>query len=62
MTNRLLNIGPDLERVDGIQDGLNTLSNNMGIDIPDTVSDIIPYAGAIVASGRLICGVSCSWR
>ena len=29
ITNRLLNINPDLERVGGIQDGLNTLSNNM---------------------------------
>ena len=62
MTNRLLNISPYLERIDGIQDGLNTLSNNMGLDIPDTVTDIIPCAGAIVASVRLIYGVSCSWR
>ena len=62
MTNRLLNINPDLERIYGIQDGLNTLRNNMGIDIPDTVTDIIPYASAIVASVRLIYGVSCSWR
>ena len=60
MADRLLNINPDLEWFDGIQDGLNTLSNNMDIDISDTVTDIIPYAGAIVASVRLIYGVSCS--
>ncbi len=47
-------IGPDYLLVADINDGLNTLSSNLGIDVPDGVVDIIPYAAAIVASARLI--------
>lgn len=48
------NTGSDYERVDGIKDGLGTLSDNMGIDIPDGMGEIIPYAAAIIAGTRLI--------
>ena len=51
------NIGYDYELVGGITDGLNTLSDNMGIDIPDGVGEIIPYAGAIIAGARLVYSV-----
>ena len=50
-------IGPDLELVEGTTDGLDTLSANMGIDIPDGVVDIIPFAAVIVGSVRLIYSV-----
>ena len=50
-------IGADHLLVEGIEDGLNTLSSNLGIDIPDGVVDIIPYATAIVAGARLIYSV-----
>ena len=32
----------------------NSLSDNMGIDIPDGIGDILPYAGAIIAGARLV--------
>ena len=55
--NRTLSdIGPDYARVEGIEDGLNTLSANEGIDIPDGTVEIIPYAAAIVGGARLIYG------
>ena len=47
-------IGSDYARVEGINDGLGTLSGNMVIDIPDGVVDIIPYAAVIVGGVRLI--------
>ncbi len=54
-TGRIIaDIGADYELVGGITDGLNTLSNNMGIDIPDGIGDILPYAGAIIAGARLV--------
>ena len=53
----LTDIGPDYERVEGINDGLETLSANEGMDIPDGVVDIVPYAAAIVGGVRLIYGV-----
>ena len=50
----LLDIGPDYELVEGINDGLDTLTDNLGIDIPDSIGGMLPYAGAIVAGIRLL--------
>ena len=50
-------IGPDFELLEGTTDGLNTLSDNLGVDVPDGVVDIIPYATAIVAGARLVYSV-----
>lgn len=47
-------IGSDYARVEGTTDGLNTLSANNGIDIPDGVVEIVPYAAVIVGGARLI--------
>ena len=55
-TGGIVDIGFDYERVEGIEDGLETLSANEGIDIPDGVVDIVPYAAAIVGGARLIYG------
>ena len=54
LVDRLTDIGPDHELVDGITDGLTTLSVNMGIDVPDGIVEIVPFAGAILTSARLI--------
>ena len=54
LLDSVTDIGADYILVEGINDGLNTLSSNLGIDIPDGVGDIIPYAGAIIAGARLI--------
>ena len=53
----VIDLGPDYALVGGTTDGLDTLSANMGIDIPDGVVDIIPYAAAIMAGARLIYSV-----
>lgn len=50
----LLDIGPDYELVEGINDGLDTLTGNLGIDIPDSIGEMLPYAGEILASIRLL--------
>ena len=36
---------------------LSPLSGNLGIDVPDGVVDIVPYAGAILAGARLVYSV-----
>ena len=41
-------------QVEGMEDGLTTLSDNMGIDVPGGVTDLLPYVGAIIAGARLI--------
>ena len=50
----LTDIGSDYERVQGIEDGLETLSANEGIDIPDGAVEMLPVAGAILAGAHLI--------
>lgn len=50
-------IGSDYALVAGVQDGLDTLSGNLGIDVPDGLGDILPYAGAIIAGAKLIYSV-----
>ena len=51
------NIGSAEALTASAKDNLDILANNMGIDIPDGVEDLLPYAGAILASGRLIYSV-----
>ena len=55
--DRLLDMGTDWELVEGIEDGLGTLAANLGIDMPDNLAQILPYAAAIAAGARLIYGV-----
>ena len=56
LMERVIDIGSDFELVEGISDGLGTLADNMGIDLPDGVGDLLPYAAAIMAGARLIYG------
>lgn len=53
----MLDIGPDWALVAGIQDGLETLSDNLGIDIPGGVGEIIPHIAAVAAGVRLIVSI-----
>ena len=48
--DRMIDIGPDFALVGNVNDGLNTLNENMGIDVPDGMLDIVPFAAAIIAS------------
>lgn len=54
LIDQIPTIGADYELVQGIGDGLETLSANQGIDLPESVGEIVPYAGAIIMGARLI--------
>ena len=54
LIDQISDIGADYELVQGIGDGLETLSANQGFDLPDSVGEIVPYAGAIIMGARLI--------
>ena len=54
IVNRVTDMGTEYELVDGIGDGLETLSANQGFDLPDSVGEIVPYVGAIIIGTRLI--------
>ena len=52
--DRMTKLNPDYRLVEGTNDGLSTLTDNLGIDIPDGIGDLLPYAGGIIAGARLI--------
>lgn len=54
LIDQIPDIGADYELVQGIGDGLETLSANQGFDLPDSVGEIVPYVGAIIIGTRLI--------
>ena len=56
LTSQMFDIGSNAELEGTVSEGLDLLTDNMGIDIPDGVGEIIPYAGAIIAAARLIHG------
>jgi len=51
--DRMTDIGPDYELVVDLQDGLETLADNRGFDIPDSVGEALPYVGGAIVAGRL---------
>ena len=57
LIDQMADIGYDYELVEGIEDGLDTLSDNMGLDLPDSIGEIVPYAGAIMMGARLMYNV-----
>ena len=57
LVDQIIDIGPDYLLLAGTKDGLNTLVGNLGIDLPDSAVEIIPYAGAILAGARLVYNV-----
>ncbi len=56
LVEQMVDIGSTAELGESVTEGLDLLSDNLGIDVPDNVGDIIPYAGAILAAARLIHG------
>ena len=54
LVDRLTDIGSTEQLEGSAQEGLNLLSGNMGIDVPDGAVEMVPYAGAIIGGARLI--------
>ena len=54
LIEQLIDIGSTNALEGSTSEGLNLLSDNMGIDIPDGIGEIIPYAGAIIVGARLV--------
>ena len=54
LVDRMADIGSTDELEGTTEEGLDLLTDNMGIDVPDSIVEIVPFAGAILASARLI--------
>ena len=50
----IIDIGPDYELVGDVRDGLETLADNQGIDLPDPLGDLVPYVGGALLAVSLI--------
>ena len=56
LVNRLTDIGSTAELEGTTSEGLKLLTDNMGIDVPDGIVDVVPYAPIIIGGLRLIMG------
>ena len=56
LVDRLTDIGSTTELEGSTGEGLELLTNNMGIDVPDGIVDVVPYASIIIGGLRLIWG------
>ena len=54
---RMADIGSTDELEGSTEEGLDLLTDNMGIDIPDGIVDLVPYAAIIIGGLRLIYSV-----
>ena len=53
--DRLLNSGIEIDPfTHDVKSGLGTLASNSGIDVPDSIGEMLPYVGEIVLGIRLI--------
>ena len=53
----MTDIGSTVELEGSTEEGLEILSGNMGLDVPDGIVDLVPYAAVIVGGSRLIYSV-----
>ena len=54
-SDRLINTGIENSKLtDQVTDGLDKLAVNMGIDVPDSIGEMLPYVGEVVLGIRLI--------
>ena len=58
LSNRLINLGiSNHEFTEDAKEGLETLAGNMGIDVPDSLGEILPYVGEVALGIKLIVGI-----
>ncbi len=57
LMGRLLDIGSNEELTENVENGLEKLAANYGIDMPDSIGEMLPYLGEVVVGLRLIRGM-----
>ena len=54
LDGKMFDIGSNEELTDNVKDGLDTLAGNLGVDVPDSLGQALPYVAEIVLGLRLI--------
>ena len=57
LVGRLLDIGPAAELTESVNDGLVKLADNSGVDVPDSLGEVLPFVGEVVLGIKLIWGI-----
>jgi hypothetical protein len=57
LVDQMTDIGGTVELEGSTEEGLEILSGNMGLDVPDGIVDLVPYASVIIGGSRLIYSV-----
>ena len=57
LLGRLVDIGPAVELTESVKDGLGTLAANYGVDVPDSMGEVLPIVGEVVLGLKLILGI-----
>ena len=54
LLDRLVDIGPAAELTESVKDGLGTLAENYGVDVPDSIGEALPLVGEVVLGLKLV--------
>ena len=54
LVGRLIEIDPNSELTESVNDGLTKLAGNFGIDVPDSLADALPYVGEVIIGIKLL--------
>ena len=54
LLDRLVGIGPAAELTESVKDGLGTLAENYGVDVPDSIGEALPLVGEVVLGLKLV--------
>lgn len=54
LASRLVDIGANTELTEDVRNGLEKLAANHGVDLPDSIGEMLPYVGEVVIGLRLI--------
>ena len=57
LLGRVTDIGPVAELTEFVTDGLDTLAENSGVDVPDSLGEALPFVAEVVLSLKLIWGI-----
>ena len=62
LASRLIDIGSNAELTEDVRNGLEKLAANHGIDLPDSIGEMLPYVGEVVIGLRLIRSIAATER
>ena len=54
LVRRLIEIGPNSELTESVNDGITKLAGSFGIDMPDSIGEVLPHVGEVLLGFKLL--------